>query len=152
MLEFDKNGHLFPYESITCNLEILKNTFIDSFPNSETRFSLGKTYEQFSNDIQQLELKEFFQFLNGSFVTQKLNPRDIDVVSFIDFQMYEAQEKRFKELKVHYKDLNIDCYFVKKYPEKHKYFIRYRTDMLYWNDLFTKSRKRQHKGYLKLKF
>jgi len=137
MLEFDKNGHLFPYESITCNLEDFKNTFIDSFPNSETRFSLGKTYNQ---------------FLNGSFVTQKLNPKDIDIVSFIDFNKYETQEKLFKELKAHYKDLNIDCYFVKKYSEKHKYFIRYRTDMLYWNDLFTKSRKRQNKGYLKIKF
>lgn len=151
MLEFDKNGNLYPYEAIESRINIVEETFVTGFKDSKTRFELFKAYLEFKENVQHLVETNFVQFVNGSFVTRKLNPNDIDIVCFIDFRIYEQKEKRFNELKVTYKVLNIDCYFVKKYPEKHKYFIRYRTDMLYWNDLFTKSRKRQAKGYLKLK-
>lgn len=116
MLEFDKNGNLYPYEAIHSTIDILERTFVDGFKDSKTRFELFKTYLELNNDVQHLVETAFVQFVNGSFVTRKLNPNDIDLVCFIDYKIYEQKEKLFKELKIAYKALNIDCYFVKTYP------------------------------------
>ena len=80
-----------------------------------------------------------------------MNPNDVDVVLFIDYQLFEILENeisKFKSIAIYDE---IDVYVEKKYPENHRYFIRYQTDLLYWNQLFTRNRKKQNKGYLTFK-
>ena len=45
--------------------------------------------------LKQFELGNFFQWIDGSFVSTKSKPNDIDIVTFIDFKIHE---KYFKEI------------------------------------------------------
>ena len=101
----------------------------------------------------------FSVWLNGSFATQKANPNDLDCVIFVDFEVYEANEivlAQFKNLAFKKKQ-KLDVYFVKTYPNNHKFAFVYELNRQEW--LFTFSRTNPNKtkstylkGFLELKF
>ncbi|MEM1328542.1 MAG: hypothetical protein AAGI23_21480 [Bacteroidota bacterium] len=148
---FDANGNLTPYRLIECSLgEFI--SFIKSFDENNVRHGLYESYTAFLDIFQQEITTNFYQIIDGGFVSKKRNPRDIDVVTFIDYDIYELNEAKIRTLKDLYRKRNVDNYFEKVYPISHSYHIRYRTDFLYWNDLFTRNRRKQKKGYLKITF
>jgi hypothetical protein len=152
MLELDLNGNLKPYQSIESTLEEVEAFFVAAFPASNTRKQLFDNYKLYTDALKVEIGAPFFQYLNGSFVTRKLNPNDIDLVTFIDYQILKSKEPVWKKFKDGNLFLGIDGYIERVYPENHPYFIRFQTDLLYWNDLFTKSYKGQPKGYIKINF
>ncbi|MEL6650424.1 MAG: hypothetical protein AAFQ87_06400, partial [Bacteroidota bacterium] len=92
-------------------------------------------YLEYSNSLSKLiEWKPFRQWINGSFISQDGNPRDIDLVNLIDYQvvdLYEPQLRKFisNEARETYA---VDGYIVKLYPSEHPYFSRTQADLLYW--------------------
>lgn len=123
MLQFDENGHLFPYEIQSVTLEEMREVFVDAFPESETRKRLFDNYLNWIFDFQRDVFPYFTQWIDGSFVTQKLNPKDIDFVTFLDGRVYEIKEKR-KELDRFWsfsnEDKGLDAYFLAEYTEEHE--------------------------------
>ncbi len=90
MLNFDLRGNLRPYEPIKCGLRDLKKYLVDEI-ESDTRLDNYKKYLRYSNDLKALlKGQELKQWLNGSFVTKKRNPKDIDLLTFIDAETIEA--------------------------------------------------------------
>jgi hypothetical protein len=86
MLRFDSQGNLMPYKAISCTVKQMKTTFVDNIPSSTWLENFEK-YIKYSNELKVLlGGKVLKQWINGSFVTQKLNPKDVDVVTFIDHQ------------------------------------------------------------------
>ena len=62
-----------------------------------------------------MELGNFFQWVDGSFIGRsKENPRDIDLVSFVEYNKYRKYYKDFEALKKLYP--KIDSYSVPVYP------------------------------------
>ena len=85
MLYFDKNGNLHPYEPIPADMEILKTEFVDNI-NSEIRLRHYKKLEKYLTELKGLIVEDIIIWVNGSYVTKKKNPKDIDIVVFIPWQ------------------------------------------------------------------
>ena len=83
-ITFTDEGFIFPNEKINVDLATLKTIFVDNFPNSTTRKTLYDNYLRYIDDFSKQITPNFTQWINGSFVTLKENPNDIDFVTFID--------------------------------------------------------------------
>ena len=110
--------------------------------------------------IFKTKYSNFRQWVNGSFVTKKFNPRDIDIVTFIPFEVYGKLKKEIeakftmKEAEKHY---GVDAYTIRVYPADHKYYSATESDMAYWRQQFSKTkfnRAKKHypKGFIELNF
>ena len=85
MIDFDKRGLLAPNTIIPISLSDFKIHFVDLIP-SETRLLNFEKYIRYSDDLKSLlGLETLKQWINGSFATSSKNPKDIDLVTFIDF-------------------------------------------------------------------
>jgi hypothetical protein len=130
MLQFDNNGFLMPKEIIISNLDELKNTFVFN----KHRATIFDTYLDFLSDLEKLELGSFSHWVDGSFVTKKPFPNDIDLVIFVDFKIHKFKHSRLLYLKERYKYYGIDAYFESYYPPNHPFYPKY----LYQNDYWFK--------------
>lgn len=148
MLHFDKQGHLTPYKAISVNFE----TFADTFTWNLHRIALFDAYTAYMNELMQLSLGAFTQWINGSFVTKHSQPHDIDVVTFLDHVIADRNMKTLDSLKVAYQPQGVDIFYVKTYPDDHRFRKRYDFDRTEWLFLYTQNRKKQPKGFLELTF
>jgi len=157
-LDFDENGFLKPYEIIDCDLMSLETIFVENFPNSRTRRSLFNNYLKYIHEFSNRITRNFIQWLDGSFVSQKENPNDIDFVTFIDYKTYELQEDLLDifwsfSLEVE----GLDAYLVKVYPKSHKKHHRFLEQRQEWIKTYSKTKAlknnlRFSKGFLDIKF
>lgn len=99
MLRFDERGYLVPSGNNSIDQTVFKRLFVDPFPDVSSRHNLFDSYLEYSNSLSELiEGKPFRQWINGSFISQDGNPRDIDLVNLIDYQvvdLYEPQLRKF---------------------------------------------------------
>ena len=114
----------------------------------------------YTNELSTLLTKPYHQWIDGSFVSTKATPQDIDLITVVHYQDYEEQAieigSRFSGSKA--RELyQVDAYIVADYLESHRKFVFAKSDKLYWISLFSKTRvnraKRQHdKGLIQLNF
>jgi len=120
-LKFDDKGHLIPYKGI--KLSIQEHFFINQFDQNSTRKNILEYYKNYVNDFQKEITPDFIQWIDGSFVTQKANPNDIDFITLIDHEIYKQKRSaidakfRLKNAKEFY---NVDAYTVEIYPDGHR--------------------------------
>lgn len=160
-VEFDEYGYLRPYEAIKLDLETFQDIFVVDFQNSNTREKLFMNYHSFLETFKQEVLEvDFVQWIDGSFVTKKQHPQDIDIVTLIDNKTYELKEKEisyFQSLDF-YQKTKIDCYFLRLYPENNVKYVRTKSDLAYWENQFSFAKKnktslnRSRKGFIQLNF
>ncbi len=151
-MQFDENGYLQPYK-IT---EIDIYTFEKIFVFNDDRRRLFDEYLNYIILLKQFELGNFFQWIDGSFISTKSKPNDIDIVTFID---HEKHEKYFKEITNLQKQFTgLDTYFVKVFPENHLSEFVYKLDRTEWDFQFSFSRKNpktgksSKKGFVQINF
>lgn len=136
-IKFDDNGNLAPFGMSVLDIEFFYSFFVENFPESETRKELFKNYVKYIEDLFiTLDADWFFQYIGGSFVTNKQNPEDIDVINcikakdlgkFEEIKREEILKKLFKRYKTNKKDIKgkskenylIDAYLVLLYPKQH---------------------------------
>jgi hypothetical protein len=94
MLKFDNQGYIVPADVVEIDLLIFKEYFVFN----DTRKELFESYLSFNEHLQNLFTDDYFQWVNGSFATQKIKPNDIDVVSFIPHTVFEKNGKAFEEI------------------------------------------------------
>ena len=133
MLQFDDKGLVIPNEVITSDIEEFKSTYVFN----ERRADLYVTYLDFVRELNQLELGAFFQWIDGSFVTKKPFPKDIDLVTFVDFSVHKYKNSRLLSLKDKYKYYGIDAYFETYYPLNHPFHPKYLYQTDYWFKLYS---------------
>ncbi len=154
MLEFDSNGYLQPYQAIETNIQTFERTFVTDFPDSASRKRLFENYLKFLQELKGTLGLDFLQWIDGSYVTKKREPNDMDIVTFLDHQVIEANEKElipFRNLG-YKKQQGLDIYFVPVYPTEHPLHSRGQFDKLEFYHLFTRNRKKQYKGFLAIDF
>jgi hypothetical protein len=134
--------------------------FVHDFSESESRKLIFENYLQFISHFQNQISKSFYQFIDGSFISNKRNPNDIDIVTFLNHSVYEAKSNQlnyFSNTALH-RNMYLDNYFVKTYPVEHPlYDITTKLDTLEWLHLFSKTRvqrngKKYSKGIIQLNF
>ena len=126
-----------------------------AFPNSTTRKRLFENYLRYIYRFQDEVFPFFEQWINGSFVTQKKNPKDIDLVTFLDYEVYEKRGDKVldKFWSFSLEDEGIDSYLVRDYPNNHPNFKETSEYRKKWTNLYGRTRdKTKIKGFLKIKF
>ena len=157
-IEFDKHGLITPKEIIELSLADFERIFVKERTAKAHRQQIFDEYLRHNEQIQQEVGGILFQFVNGSFTTLKDKPKDIDVVSFIDYRIYNRKEKEiesFKEKKK--KGDKVDGFIVVRSYPGHPHFILAQLQYEYWKDLFTqtkpdKKNKAFSKGLVKINF
>ena len=157
MLQFDLRGNLKPHKPIQCGLKDLKRHFVDEI-ESDSRLDNYKKYLRYSNNLKTLlGNRKLKQWLNGSFVTKKRNPKDIDLVTFIDNNTIELFGDRLNTFRgvEGWEVYKVDAYIIPVHSPQSKLVNFTELDTTEWLYLFghTKlNRKGQvfGKGFLEI--
>jgi len=153
-ITFDKNGYLTPYDIVSSDLETLEEYFVKAFPGSETREPLFQNYVQYVNDLKNHITPQFTQWIDGSFITRKLNPKDIDLVTFIDARVFQEKEQLLEDYwSFSLEDKGLDAYLLAHY-EGDATANRTITEIYQeeWRKRFILDRFGNAKGFLELQF
>jgi hypothetical protein len=155
-VKFNGHGYLEPGVHGLDPTEI-EAQFVTSFPHSTTRKNILVGYKQYSHDIASL-VGNCEQYLDGSFVTNKNDPGDIDLVMLLDATVVDAlpndEKLRLKELvagpttKAKYM---CDAYFCPVYPAGHPMADASRAQRKYWLGEFGYDRNDIPKGIVHVK-
>jgi hypothetical protein len=152
-LTFNSYGLLTPAEAIPADMEVLKRHFVDAFPKSKTRARLYTNFEKYIDQLQKEVFPWFEVWLDGSFVTAKENPNDLDIVVLLD---YQVQQIKRKELEKYYsfslEKEGIDAYIVPVFAEEHTFFEVSESQKALWLKRFTENRNEGLKGFLVMNF
>ena len=146
-LQFDDFGNLFPYKIITISLD----DFEENFVFNEHRKQLFESYLQIIIDLKAIGIEHFTHWINGSYTTLKFAPNDIDIVTLIDYRLYNTYEKELLDLKKRYVG-TLDFYFLIDYPQTHKNINRTQFDKTEWRFLFSTDRRKKSKGFISINF
>lgn len=142
MIKFDSRGFLKPYQPIRCSLEEFKYHFVDCF-TSETRLSNYKNYIRYSDHLKDLlGGTELFQWVNGSFVTKKTNPNDIDLITFVSHDLIKKTGNKLASFTPEkcWEEFGVDAYIIEVLPESNKLYHYTLSDKMYWLNLFGHTR------------
>lgn len=158
MLNFNAKGLLMPDTSINASLEELKIHFVDDIP-SQTRLANFEKYIHYSNELKKLiQTDRLRQWINGSFVTKTIaNPKDIDLVTFIDFETWIKFREPLKDFEAEKanKIYGVDAYLLTEFPKEHTSAFLFESDKAYWMGHFSKTRRdrsgqKHPKGFLEI--
>jgi hypothetical protein len=139
-LSFNSRGSLKPYQKIQSTLEQIEEIFVEQMPDSTTRNVIFDNYLDYISEFNELITPNFTHWLDGSFITKKLNPNDLDFVALVNYIDYNHNEQKIKQIIEKYRHLKLDNYVIRFYPEghpKHEKTIPLLND---WTHLFTHSR------------
>lgn len=154
--KFNGHGYLeagvHPFDTIE-----LEAHFVTSFPHSSTRSQILTGYRQHSLEIAAI-VGSCDQYIDGSFVTNKNDPGDVDLVVLVDATVVDAlpddQKLKLKELvsgpatKAKYL---CDAYFCPIYPTGHPLSDHSRQQRKYWLGEFGYDRNDVPKGIVHIK-
>lgn len=158
VIQFDEHGLLRPYKGINATVAVLKEYLVDGFQKSYSRQILFENYLWYVEHFKKKVFPYFEQWVNGSFVSRHPNPRDIDLVTFLDYRVFYAKEKLLDEfLSFSLEPKGIDAYIVPVFPNGHEHFSITKKFKGQWPNRFTRTKADEadnvfRKGFLKIKF
>ena len=138
----------------------LSSTFVEPFGKNSTRKNLFIGYLRYNQDLARLlNDRPYEQWIDGSFISKKLNPSDIDLVTFISHEVVNDLGDRLAKFQssLAKENYGIDGYVVRVYPESHRLFVRTSSDTVYWRHWFgttklDRHKRRHNKGFVKINF
>ena len=116
-------------------LEQLRRLCVEGFPLSSTRDRLMTNFEQAVSMLCDCALKCDI-WVNGSFLTEKINPGDIDFsVCSVGNAWTQDQERAIRWLVMEsYAALQCDAYYFALYPQDHPGYDRGMEWYTYWQE------------------
>ena len=159
MLQYDIRGNLFPSKVIDLKWEDLETNLVIPFPNSEKRKGLFANFTSFVERLKKEIAPTFIIWVDGSFVSKKLNPGDVDAVFFIDHKYSRPKKSvldNFWFTKSNKYSKGLDLYYSIHYSENHKLNYLTHLDRLYWKDVYGNTRMDSNgnsykKGFIEIK-
>ncbi len=151
---FDANGYLaggiHDYDEGQ-----FESDFVTAFPSSVTRKNIFAGYMRHASDLLQI-VDRCEQLIDGSFVTNKNDPGDVDLVCFVDKDELDnlslVDQAKFTALvsgkstkSTHF----CDSYFVPTVPIGHPLFEEIRKLRKYWLGEFSFDRTENPKGIVR---
>lgn len=149
-MEFDNFGNLHPYGIIKSELRIIEDFFVANFIESITRKTLFSEFSLFLNEIKSI-VENGMLWLDGSFITLKKDPQDIDILIFVHSEILLEKERELTILKKKYQP-KIDSYFIELLPENHPQYFLFEMNRKEWLFTFSTSRSFQNKGIIQIEF
>lgn len=114
-IQFDERNNLSRTENDIFSLKFLKQNFVDEFQESQTRALIYEGLVKFLTNFYNFTKTSFEIWIDGSFVTKKVNPNDIDIVLIVDAHILHQKGEEIdnlfksKEAKLAYK---VDAYTI----------------------------------------
>lgn len=133
-LAFDIRGNLVPHQRVELSLDEFKTIFIDTFEPDSTRNEIFENYLTYIEGFQEEISTVFAYWINGSFVSNKPNPNDIDFVILIEHEIYEEKRDRIDakfRLKGAKQWYSVDAYTVELFPEGHSKYLICQSDLVH---------------------
>ncbi|WP_370726407.1 DUF6932 family protein [Fibrella aquatica] len=149
MLILNENGLLIPGGLIDTSLHEVEEAFVFSMPLSSNRSQLFDQLSSYINEVKVIIGETFTYWLDGSFTTSKLNPKDVDIVLFVDYRKHQQFNRELDQLRSVRKPV-IDSYFVPVYPSGHRNYRLYELSQTEWLYVFGTTRDYKNKGILSL--
>ena len=157
MLTFNNSGLLVTDYTISSTLKEIETVFVNEIPSNKRKMLFDKLII-YNNELKSnCELMELHQWIDGSFITKKRNPSDIDFITFISSEKLEQLGNKIDDFKFpnSEKKFVVDAYIVEVYSDFHRYKIRTVLDKAYWMGRFTKTRRNRAgnkftKGFLEV--
>jgi len=165
---FNHLGYLPPNE-YEVNLDIIYDNFVKLYTKTSTRHYIFDRFSQYCKDCPEGLITIY---IDGSFVTSKENPKDIDCILFYDHNaladmrknnhphyIYSRIDKKthtHNNIKRHVAvctnliRYNCDTYYEPYYPEGHLLHKDYLQSYKNWSYFLGHDRKRIPKGFLKI--
>jgi hypothetical protein len=155
-MQFDEYGHLMPYEIQELTLEEFRYFFVDKLSDIDHRTQLFEQFIRFNNDLKEIFNIPFYQWIDGSFISTKEFPNDIDVVTFMPLDvMNKNLSSIYKFREISLSIYKVDAKFAPVCKWNHRGYLESKKQESYWFELFSTSRKdifdtRKPKGIIKL--
>jgi hypothetical protein len=134
----------------------LEATFVTAFPHSSTRGEIIKGYNKHAQEVVAL-VGSCEQLLDDSFVSNKNDPGDVDMVLFVDATVIDnltpAERAAFGALaagQLTKATHMCDAYFCLTFPENHPQFAQFRQMKKYWMGEFGFDRSEVPKGIVQI--
>jgi hypothetical protein len=134
----------------------IKAFCVDAFPTSSRRSVLFERWEVLLEAIERV-IKVETQWIDGSYVTKKEEPGDIDLVSHLDGETLDGLGPVERTLLLGLvagqlsKVLHgCDSFFLPVYPPEHPARAAYEAALDYWSEWFGTDRAGEPKGYVEL--
>lgn len=102
-LTFDKFGYLVPYEV----QQVSHRTITETFLGNDHRRLIWAQYLQFWQAIVKRQAPLITVWLDGSFVSRKELPNDLDIVCFIEATYLNSQYRQLDQVRTNYPLLHI---------------------------------------------
>lgn len=153
ILGFDERGNLTPYEKVELDIRHCFEGFVEEFAESDTRQELYDNLVQYRLDLFEV-VGVSAQWLNGSFVTLKTDPKDIDLVNLIPFDA--GLDHTIERLLPYFtvggsvEEYRIDAHLIPLYPEDDLRFENTKLRKAYFERWFGYDREGHPKDLLKL--
>ena len=154
---FNEQG-LLPVGVYGCEPEKFRDHFVAAFPQGNgNRETICKGFFQFRSDAETQDICGL-HWINGSYVTNKPEPNDIDVVTFSDYDNLESLNDKAKSFvldvingreksEVNYMT---HAFLVPCCGEDHPYYNYFEDSRNYWRKWFGKTRNGERKGFIKM--
>ncbi|MFN8354179.1 MAG: hypothetical protein U0Y10_07035 [Spirosomataceae bacterium] len=152
--EFDKKGHLYPYEAIVCDsLEALEYNFVTCFPVSSSRKRIYLGFLEYlfdmGNHLKNIDYQDSWKiWIDGSFISQKNHPNDLDLLNILaDKEVLHQQKFAFEPL---FAERAKESYYVDAY-----FLLLSETQEIkelerYWRKQFGRSQDYSPKGFIEM--
>jgi len=161
--KFTEKGYL-PQGCHSCSIDEFKKRFVHDFKDSDSRKSRFDGFIEFIEYLKIAIKKELTYLINGSFTTNKNNPKDIDFVIVFDLSNLDSVDYAFfqnevekqveknikrheelKEIKNNNTDIDgvycCDWYPLYKTSPDDPQYEYYLEEKEYWLDLFEDSKE-----------
>ncbi len=137
--------------------------FVEDFTNgSTTRRAHIERYQEYNARLLALIPAPerpnggLTQWIDGSFVSQKQNPGDIDLLTFLPTGLYDQYEQIVRSWRTEFKTGaggRVDAHLIRVYEEGHRYRNRYESDYIEWRHIwgYTVKQPRKNKGFIEIK-
>lgn len=152
---FNHEGYLTDQIVEYSSLIAFEHDFVDSFFASNSRRKIYDDFiaflDKFCNICTPRRL-----WIDGSYVTDKLDPQDIDVVIFIDYSSFRNKWRQIKELLVKSDGGTLDIFPITEDNEDavelltSEDHVRLIENIKNWESLFSKDRAGKYKGFVQI--
>lgn len=154
-MAFDAIGNL-PAGIHDYDMGQVKSEFVDSFPHSSTRPAILSGLTAYRSHLAAI-VAHFEQILDGSFVTSKNDPNDVDCFISADANVINnlgpAEQIAFQQMvsgKVTQSTYRVDAYLCAYVPQGDPNYDNYRAMRKYWLGEFGFDRNENPKGLVRV--
>ena len=148
---------LLPHGRHTASVVEIEQRFVNTFPTSLTRRSLLDGWRRRSEELKSIVDIES-EWIDGSFVTTKRDPRDIDMTTFVLMESWNALDVASRqrvalltqgpELKIQF---GCDSYLIIIPPDGDPSEANYLYWRGYWDRQWSRARSGSPKGYVEVR-